>query len=188
MTTEELISRCKSGDALCQSSLVRTYAPRLMAICRRYTRNHATAQDALQETFINVFRYLHTYSGKGSFEGWMKRIAVNCAIAYNKKMHSVYFVEDTPAVELERAEVPSAYSNLGQEEIMRLMQKLPDSLYMVFNLVIIEGYNHKEVGEMLGITEGSSRGSLSRARAKMVEILNREHQIGLDRDARLMAK
>lgn len=188
MTTEELIARCKSGDARCQSSLVRTYAPRLMAICRRYTRDGASAQDALQETFINVFRYLHSYSGKGSFEGWMKRIAVNCSIAYNRKMHSMYFVEDTPATELLNAQVPQAYSNLGQEEILRLMTKLPDSLYTVFNLVVIEGYNHREVGEMLGITEGSSRGSLSRARAKMIEILNAEHQKGLGDAPILRAK
>ena len=159
-----------------------------MAICRRYTKDSASAQDALQETFINVFKYLHTYSGKGSFEGWMKRIAVNCSLAFAKKVHPVYFVDDTPASDYEMSEVPDAYSNLGKEEIMRLLKRLPESLYIVFNLVVIEGYNHREVGEMLGITEGSSRGSLSRARAKLIDILNSENNIGLTKKSSLMAK
>lgn len=180
MTTEELIAKCKSGDAQGQSCLVRTYAPRLMAICRRYTKDPASAQDALQETFINVFKYINSYSGKGSFEGWLKRIAVNCSLAFAKKVHPVYFVDETPDSALQMSEVPDAYSNLGKEEIMGLMKRLPESLYVVFNLVVIEGYNHREVGEMLGITEGSSRGSLSRARSKLIEILQSEHSIGID--------
>ena len=187
MTTEELIARCKSGDAQGQSCLVRTYAPRLMAICRRYTKDTASAQDALQETFINTFKYIHSYSGKGSFEGWLKRIAVNCSLAFAKKVHPVYFVDETPDSEHQMSEVPDAYSNLGKEEIMKLLKRLPESLYVVFNLVVIEGYNHREVGEMLGITEGSSRGSLSRARSKLIEILQAENSIGLDVKKKLTA-
>lgn len=188
MTTEELILKCKSGDAQGQSCLVRTYAPRLMAICRRYTKDPASAQDALQETFINVFKYLHSYSGKGSFEGWMKRIAVNCSLAFAKKVHPVYFVDESPKSDLEMSKIPDVYSTLGKEEILSLMKRLPESLYLVFNLVVIEGYNHKEVGEMLGITEGSSRGSLSRARAKLIEILQSENAVQLSSTGRLMAK
>ena len=150
-----------------------------MAICRRYTKDPASAQDALQETFINVFKYINTYSGKGSFEGWMKRIAVNCSLAFAKKVHPVYFVDESPQQDFEMSEVPDVYSKLGKEEIMKLLKRLPESLYIVFNMVIIEGYNHREVGEMLGITEGSSRGSLSRARAKLIEILQSENSIGI---------
>lgn len=188
MTTEELIAKCKSGDAQGQSCLVRTYAPRLMAVCRRYTKDTASSQDALQETFINVFKYIHTYSGKGSFEGWLKRIAVNCSLAFAKKVHPVYFVDETPNSDLQMSEVPDAYSNLGKEEIMHLMTRLPESLYTVFNLIVIEGYNHREVGELLGITEGSSRGSLSRARAKLIEIVQSEYAAGLGTTGRLIAK
>lgn len=179
MTTEELISRCKSGDAQGQSCLVRTYAPRLMAICCRYTHDPASAQDALQETFINVFKYLHTYTGKGSFEGWLKRIAVNCSLAFVKKIHPVYFAEENSEDALQMSEVPDVYSQLGKEEILTLMKRLPESLFIVFNLIVIEGYNHKEVGEMLGITEGSSRGSLSRARARLIDIVQAEYASGL---------
>ena len=158
-----------------------------MAICRRYTKDPASAQDALQETFINVFKYINSYSGKGSFEGWMRRIAVNCSLAFAKKVHPVYFVDETPDSALQMSEVPDAYSNLGKEEVMNLMKRLPESLYIVFNLVVIEGYNHREVGEMLGITEGSSRGSLSRARSKMIEILQAENSIGLQSKKKMIA-
>ena len=187
MTTEELIARCKSGDAQGQSCLVRTYAPRLMAICRRYTKDPASAQDALQETFINVFKYINSYSGKGSFEGWLKRIAVNCSLAFAKKVHPVYFVDESPNSDMQMSEVPDVYSSLGKEEIMKLLKRLPESLFIVFNLVVIEGYNHREVGEMLGITEGSSRGSLSRARSKLIDILQAENSVGINVKKKLIA-
>ena len=180
MNQKELISGCIRGDRQCQVELFKQFSGKLLGVCIRYTRHRIEAEDILQDAFIKIFKNLEKYEGKGSFEGWLKRIAVNCSLAFAKKVHPVYFVDETPDSSLQMSEVPDAYSNLGKEEIMNLLKRLPESLYVVFNLVVIEGYNHREVGEMLGITEGNSRGSLSRARSKLIEILQSENSVGLD--------
>jgi len=168
---KDVIAGCKEGEKKCQAHLVRSYAPVLLSICRRYTRDTESANDALQETFINIFKYINGYSGKGSFEGWMKRIAVNCSISFQKKHFKVYHEADTLSDNFEHSEIPSVYSKLGKDDILSLLEALPKSLYLVFNMHIVEGFSHKEISETLNISEGTSRASLSRARARMIEII-----------------
>ena len=139
-----------------------------------------SANDALQESFINIFKYINSYSGSGSFEGWMKRIAVNCTITFQKKNFKVHFEPDVLHDSSQHCEVPDVYSSLGKEDILGLLSELPKALYMVFNMHVVEGYSHKEISEMLTISEGTSRASLSRARAKLIQIIeerqNKENQ------------
>lgn len=176
MEIEKIIEGCKSGKAECQEYLVRKYAPVLLAICRRYTKDHESANDALQEAFINIFKYIKSYSGKGSFEGWLKRIAVNCSITFQKKHFQKYHEADVLNDNIQHCEIPQVYSSLGKEEILDLLNELPRSLYIVFNMSVIEGYNHKEISEILEISEGTSRASLSRARAKVIEIIKQRQE------------
>ena len=180
MDLERIIQGCKKGEKKCQERLVRNYAPGLLAICRRYSRDSESANDALQESFINIFKYINSYSGSGSFEGWMKRIAVNCTITFQKKNFKVHFEPDVLHDSSQHCEVPDVYSSLGKEDILGLLSELPKALYMVFNMHVVEGYSHKEISEMLTISEGTSRASLSRARAKLIQIIeerqNKENQ------------
>lgn len=172
MDLPKIIIGCQKGDANCQTKLVRHYAPVLLSICRRYTRDLESANDALQETFINIFKYVNGYKGNGSFEGWMKRIAVNCSITFQKRHFSIYHEPDVLSDNSEHAEVPDVYSKMGREDILSLLDQLPTALFLVFNLHVVEGYSHKEISEQLEISEGTSRASLSRARVRLVEILN----------------
>lgn len=164
------------GRPDCQRVLVKQYAPRLLAICKRYSSNTESANDALQETFINVFKYINGFSGQGSFEGWLKRIAVNCSITFGKKFNKFHFHDEAEIDRSKNFQLPNIYGQMNKEDILQLLDQLPKSLYTVFNLAIIEGYNHKEIGEVLGISESTSRASLSRARNKLIEIIENENR------------
>ena len=180
MELNTIIEGCKKGEKICQERLVRNYAPRLLAICRRYSRDSESANDALQESFINIFKYIDSYSGKGSFEGWMKRIAANCTITFQKKNYKLHYEPTMLHDSSQHSEIPDVYSTLGKEEILSLLTELPRALYVVFNMHVVEGYTHKEISKMLSISEGTSRASLSRARGRLIEIIedrqNKENQ------------
>lgn len=177
LSTEEIIAGCKSGDRKCQDALVREYASVLMAICMRYTKDKAVAQDALQETFINVFKYLNSYNASGSFDGWIKRIAVNCSLTFIKKLRAAYYADEIDDRVHQQQQVPDVYSSLAKEDVIELLKELPPSMYTIFNLCIIEGYNHSDVSELLNISERTSRATLSRARARLIEIMKREENL-----------
>jgi len=177
LTIEEIIEGCKQGDRRCQDALVKKYAGTLMAICMRYTKDRNNASDALQETFINVFKYLKSYNGSGSFDGWIKRIAVNCSLTFIKKLRAAFYAEEIDDRKHMHCQIPDVYSTIGKEDILKLLHKLPPSMYTIFNMCIIEGYNHREVSEMLSISERTSRATLSRARARLIDILNKEQAL-----------
>lgn len=170
---EDIIQGCKEGNRKCQDALVQKFAPGLLSLCIRYTSDRDLAQDALQECFINAFKYISKFEGKGSFEGWLRRIAVTQSIAINKKFRQVHFEEMVENDKWQYAEIPDIYGTMQKEEIMALMQKLPESLYLVFNMAVIEGYNHQEISTILGITESTSRSALCKARNRMVELINK---------------
>jgi RNA polymerase sigma-70 factor (ECF subfamily) len=168
---EEIIQGCKLGDRKCQNSLVQTVAPRLLAVCKRYCPESNAAEDALQETFINVFRYIHTFDGRGSFEGWLRRVAVTSCLAVKKKYNKIDFT-CLPEEDFDlHHEVPDVYSHFGIEDILKLLENLPQSLRIVFNMYVIEGFNHQEISEILNITESTSRANLTKARARLINML-----------------
>ena len=175
MELEEIIKGCKAGNDKCQFSLVQHFATRLMAVCMRYTHDQELAKDALQETFINAFKYIQSYSGKGSFEGWLRRIAVNCSLKVIKTMYEVHTLEEAAIDTNAFAEVPDVYSSMAKDDIMELLNRLPHSQYVIFNLSVIEGYHHTEIATMLNITESTSRATLCKARNRLVEILQSEN-------------
>lgn len=175
MEIEYIIQGCKSGDRNCQEALVRQFAPRLLAVCRRYCKDYTLAEDVLQETFINAFKYIHTFSGTGSFEGWMRRIAVTKSLEMNTRFFKIPVFSSEQEIHIEEANIPDVYSMLGEEDLLQLIRSLPQNQYLVFNMYVIEGYAHQEIAQLLSIAEGTSRALLSRARANLVEKITVHH-------------
>jgi RNA polymerase sigma-70 factor (ECF subfamily) len=137
----------------------------MLGVCNRYARNSADAEDILQDAFIKIFEKIHQFKFEGSFEGWIRRIMVNTALKkytlrrYEKEV-SGYEIKDKDESAIE----PSAYSDLTQKELLDLINNLPDGYKLIFNLYVIEGYQHDEIAEMLGIQPGTSRSQLVKAR------------------------
>jgi RNA polymerase sigma factor (sigma-70 family) len=163
VTENDIIIGCINEDRQCQRDLFNRYAGKMMTVCLRYARHRMEAEDILQDAFIKVFDNVKRFENKGSFEGWIRRIVVNTALK-NASRHS--FQKEVMGTEniVENSEDPSVLSKLSEEEILRLIQQLPDGYRMVFNLYCIEGYSHKEIGETLGIEESTSRSQLVKAR------------------------
>lgn len=164
---QELIQGCQKDDASCQREIFQRYAGRLMAVCLRYARHRLEAEDILQEAFIKVFDNIKSFEGKGSFEGWIRRIAVNTALKnYQRKAfaNEQLTLEQLPDI----AQEPKAYAHLNEEELLAMIARLPEGYRLVFNLYAIEGYSHKEIAEMLDIQESTSRSQLVKAR-KMLQ-------------------
>ena len=162
---EGFIERCLNNDSKAQEELYQTFAPKMFGICLRYARNQMEAEDILQEGFIKVFKYLKDYRNDGSLEGWIRRTMVNTAINFFRK--TAKYQKDLP---IETAEPinhheETAIDRLSAKELLEFIRELPDGYRMVFNLNIIEGYTHKEIGEMLNISENTSKSQLSRARS-----------------------
>ena len=162
MQEQELIRRCKANERTAQRMLYERFSPLLMSICRRYVGS-ANAEDVLQDSFIRIFQYLMQYRNEGSFEGWIRRVCVNTCIRYlekEKRLPIEYGAEGIPEFHVE----PSVLDQMSADELMGLIDKLPDGYRTVFNLNVIEGYQHKEIAEILGIEESSSRSQLTKAR------------------------
>lgn len=141
------------------------------------------AEDILQEGFIKVFTHLGQYTGNGSFEGWIRRVVVNTALEKLRKKNIL--IPMTDHVEKQSgATTNPAISNMGAKELMKLVTDLPQGYRIVFNLYAIEGYSHAEIAEKLGISEGTSKSQLARARAtlqKMVKEIYPEHLTNINR-------
>jgi RNA polymerase sigma factor (sigma-70 family) len=163
VTENDIILGCINEDRECQRDLFNRYAGKMMTVCLRYARHRMEAEDILQDAFIKVFDNVKRFESKGSFEGWVRRIVVNTALK-NASRHS--FQKEVMGTDniVENSEDPTVLSKLSEDEILRLIQQLPDGYRIVFNLYCIEGYSHKEIGETLGIEESTSRSQLVKAR------------------------
>lgn len=164
MNETQLIEGCKQHNPKAQKALYDTYARKMMSVCLRYGSNQETAEDLLQEGFIKVFSAIGSFEGSGSFEGWMRRIFVNTALEYLRKNDIL-----KESVEIDNTEVLqevdySAIERISADELMELIAELPPGFRTVFNMFVIEGYSHKEIGDALGITESTSRSQLTRAK------------------------
>lgn len=172
----QLIESCKKGDRAAQKALYDRLASRMFPVCMRYLGDRTLAEDILQEGFITLFTRLDSYKGEGSFEGWARRIFVTTALMYLRKKDALKMSEELDTARGMKTEMSSQIQNLGYKELMRLVMTLPPGFRTVFNMYAVEGFSHKEIGEMLGITETTSRSQFSRARAwlqaKIKEIEN----------------
>jgi RNA polymerase sigma-70 factor (ECF subfamily) len=166
LTEQNLISGCRKRDQKTQRALYERYAGTMLGLCRRYVSDLHDAEGVMIGGFIKVFDKIDQYEGQGSFEGWMRRIMVNEALGHIRKYKNMYVVED-----VERAEAEPDWNTIEQslqaEDLMRLIGELPPGYKAVFNLYAIEGYSHKEIADMLQISENTSKSQLSRARVHL---------------------
>lgn len=175
-TDEELLKGCLSRNAACQKAVFDRYAGRMLVLCSRYSRDRMEAEDLLQEGFIRVFDHLHQYSFKGSFEGWIRRVMVTTALNHYRKTRNERMEVDVEEAVVVEKESFDHYDSLFElQELMEMIGQLPQQYRTVFNLYAIDGYTHSEVAEMLGISEGSSKSNLSRARAILQKLINEKH-------------
>ena len=160
----QLIESCKRGDRASQKAVYDRLASRMFPICIRYAGDRESAQDVLQDGFITLFTKLDDFKGDGSFEGWARRIFVTTALMHLRRKDALKMSDDLDLARGLKAETVSQTQNLGYKALMELIMTLPPGFRTDFNLYAIEGYSHKEIGDMLGISETTSRTQLSRAR------------------------
>mmetsp|Transcript_29924 Transcript_29924/g.39789 ORF Transcript_29924/g.39789 Transcript_29924/m.39789 type:complete len:179 (-) Transcript_29924:1108-1644(-) len=165
MEESALVKKCIKGDTRAQRALFEKFAPKMLGVCMRYAKNTEQAEDVLQDGFVKVFTKLSKYSGNGSLEGWIRRIIVNTAldeIRRNVKFQNNVNVDDVDyKLELNSHIV----EGLAADDLMSIINGLPDGYRIVFNMFAIEGYSHKEIAMQLNISENTSKSQYSRARA-----------------------
>jgi RNA polymerase sigma factor (sigma-70 family) len=168
MDEQRLVRECLKGKSQAQRELYEHFAEKMLGVCYRYTRSIRDAEDVLQEGFVKVFHNLHQYKQKGELGAWVRRIMVNTALNFLKRhrkyQEEMFFTEeylhpvtnDDPAV------------LLSAKELADLVRQLPQGYQVIFNLHAVEGYTHVEIGEMLGISDGTSRSQYARARNLLI--------------------
>lgn len=175
LSDKELVEGCLERDYGCQELFYRRFSPRMFSLCMRYAQDTYEAEDMLQEGFIRVFDYLRQYRFEGSLEGWVRRIIVNTAITIYRRNKKIHLQEDLESAQEEIGEgTLSALDAMQTKDLLKLIARLPDGYRMVFNLYAVEGYSHKEIGEMLGISENTSKTQFMKARRNLLKSLGHE--------------
>lgn len=172
----DFVERCLKGDRQSQKKLYEMFYGKMLSACSRYAENRDEAKDMLHDGFIKVFLNLDKYNFKGSLEGWIRRIIVNTAIDYTRKKKTNYSdFENEPSesedesqaiIEIEKA------NQIKAEIMMELIQKLSPAYRTVFNMFVLDSYTHKEISEELGISEGTSKSNLSKAKLKLKKLFD----------------
>lgn len=177
MTEENLIKECASGNVLAQKTFYEKFAGKMMGVCLLYARNSDEAEDVLQDAFIKIFNKIPEYVKKGSLEGWVRRIVVNTALdSYRKNKKHQKDVE-AGSVDYLLEQKSFIVEELNAQDLLIIINNLPDGYRMVFNLFAIEGYSHKEIAERLGITESTSKSQYSRAKKVLRDILEKKNLV-----------
>lgn len=168
----ELIESCKNNNREAQYKLYQLLSGKMFAVCLRYAKHREAAEDLLQEGFVKVFTNIDKFRGEGSFEGWVRRIIVNTAVEHYRKSTKMY-----PMVNVDDVNKDIPWTDTGDEleleDLMNMINKLSHGYKTIFNLYVVEGYSHKEIGEMLEISEGTSKSQLARARYLLMEMVKK---------------
>lgn len=177
-----IIKGCQQKDARAQKELFDLFGSKMYAVCLRYAGNRTDAQDILQEGFLKIYEKIYQFEFKGSFEGWLRRIFVNLSLERYRGQYQVINIQDSWR-EGSNDDYENITGILTIEELLKIIQELSPKYRTVFNLYAIEGYSHKEISEMLDISEGTSKSNLSRARTilqeKVKQLYSVPMQIGL---------
>ena len=162
---KQLIAGCKEGKAWAQREIFERYASVMLSVCVRYVTDRETARDLLQDGFIKLYTKIDTYSGTGSFEGWIRRIFATTALEYLRQNDALNHGLDIEQYSnLITDTDPTVLDKISANDLMECIARLPDGYRTVFNLYAIEGYSHAEIAEMLTISESTSRSQFMRAR------------------------
>ncbi len=166
----DLINGCIEGNRRMQEELYNRFSAKMYAVCLRYASNADEAQDILQDGFIKIFKKLESFRGDGSFEGWIRRIFLNTAIEYFRRKKYLQPVTEKEENTIEGKYV-SVLDELAEKDVLELISRLSLGYRTVFNMYVIEGYSHKEIGDMLDISDGTSKSQLSRAKALLQDLV-----------------
>lgn len=173
---KQLIQSCLRGDIKAQKALYHQFAPKMMSVCIRYAKDRSEAQDMLQEGFFKVFTDLHQYSGKGNLGGWIRKVVVHAALRYIRKHKKNWqFKEDEQVMSQLPDNETDILGHLAMQDLVSLIQGLPVGYQMVFNMFVIEGFSHQEIAELLGISVGTSKSQLYKAKLTLRKAIN--HQL-----------
>lgn len=164
----DILQGCLHNELKAQKAFYNHFSSTMYAVCLRYSNTREDAKDILQDGFVKVFSKLTQYSGKGSLEGWMKRIFINTALEHYR-VNKVYMQQSDVDEAYHISQQSFALENITQKEILAVLSKMAPGYRTVLNLYAIEGYTHAEIGEILGINEGTSKSQLSRARAIFIQ-------------------
>jgi RNA polymerase sigma factor (sigma-70 family) len=164
MTEDAIIRGCLENKPAAQEALYRMYCAKMMAVCYRYARNREDAEDMMQEGFIRIFQQMHQFMGKGSFEGWIRRIMIHTSINHLKKYKKFSDYVDVYDMSEYLIKEEQTTASLHSRDIIECIRSLPVGYKTVLNLFAIEGYTHKEIARILEIEESTSRSQYTRAR------------------------
>lgn len=171
-----LLEGCRRKDRQSQRLLYQHYYPYAMSICLRYCRSRDEAKEVLNDGFMKVFNKIESYNSDTSFKAWLRRIMINTAIDNYRKESKNYNMTDVEDVELQNDEV-GIVNELSYSEMLELINKLSPAARAVFNLHVIDGYTHEEIGLILGISEGTSKSNLVKARRRLRKMLEQTNRI-----------
>jgi RNA polymerase sigma-70 factor (ECF subfamily) len=176
---QQLINACQNNDRKAQKLLMETFAPYLFAISKRYMRDEQEAKDVLQDAFVSIYGNINEYKSEaGAFKSWIRRITVNAAL---QKLRKTYRKREvmTETIHDDRSVVPDVYDKFNADDLMGVINKLPDMYREVFNLYVIEGFKHKEIAEMMNMQESSSRAVLARAKKQIRDQLSNFEKVAI---------
>ena len=171
MTEEAILQGCLNNNATAQKVLYEKYSPKMLSVCYRYAHNREDAEDMLQEGFIKVFGQIHTFQNRGAFEGWIRRIVIHTCInnlKKNKRFNESVDLIHATSLQVMEETIPSI---IQAKQVVECIRLLPIGYRTVLNLYAIEGYSHREIGEMLDIEESTSRSQYTRAKAMLEDVL-----------------
>ena len=174
---QPIINGCIAGYRSSQEELYNLYASKMLVVCQRYAKNRDEANEILQDGFYRIFKNIYQFKNAGSLEGWIRKIIVNAAIQKYKSRSNIHLVIPIESVGNTIPDQNDIYSKLSFKEMILLVQQLPTSYRMVFNLYVFEGYKHREIAEILGIAEGTSKSNLSDARMLLQKNLQKNNSI-----------
>ncbi len=172
---QKILERCKNGERLAQQQLYEHFKGKMFAVCLRYANSRQDAEDVLQEGFVKVFRDLHQYRGEGSFEGWLRRVIVNVALQHLRKQKGGLQFSELENVEYKLSDTDDSVfeENEKAAALIKLMQKMPTGFRTVLNLYVLEDYSHQEIANEMGISVGTSKSQLNRAKAFLKGLLEK---------------
>jgi len=177
MNEKDLVKGCRQAEPLAMKTLYEKYYALMLGICLRYAGNMFDAEDLVQEGFVKIFKDIGSFSGRGSFEGWMKRVIINNALMHLRKPRREYsfeniedFAENEPLIQDEEElsiEQQIKRTDFTREELIEMIHSLPLGYQQVLNLYVIDGFKHREIAKLLNISEGTSKSQLNKARKLM---------------------
>lgn len=171
---DTLITACQKNDRKAQEQLYRIYASKLYTVALKYSRNNTEAEDNLQDAFIIIFNKILQFHFKGSFEGWAKRIVINQCLQQYRGVGFLDVVNDNMTIS---EDIEIEEETISIDFLMKIIQELPDRYRLVFNLYVLDGYSHKEIAQMLNISDGTSKSNLARARIILKEKIETQARI-----------